>query len=126
MTRCRDSIDEGANNFIRTANKLISRFKEDLKAQLKSMRPQQVQHLEAVTDILDEYLRSVTAVHSKQRAIRIEKELEIQKLSRLEIEARRNARPSSAASAGQSDQQANKLQRLLEGDTSEEEFADQG
>ena len=121
---CRDSIDEGANNFIRTANKLISRFKEDLKAQIKSMRPQRVQHLEAVTDILDEYLRSVTAVHSKQRAIRMEKELEIQKLSRLEIDARKNAR--EVPSAGQNESQANKLQRLLEGDTSEEEFADQG
>jgi len=119
----RDSIDEGANNFIRTANKLISRFKEDLKAQIKSMRPQRVQHLEAVTDILDEYLRSVTAVHSKQRAIRMEKELEIQKLSRLEIDARKNAR--EVPSAGQNESQANKLQRLLEGDTSEEEFADQ-
>jgi len=115
----RDSIDEGANNFIRTANRLISRFKDDLKSQLKSLRPQRVQHLEAVTDILDEYLRSVTAVHSKQRAIRIEKELEIQKLSRLEVDARRNV-----ASTTTSDFQANKLQRLLEGDTSEEEFAD--
>ena len=121
---CRDSIDEGANNFIRTANKLISRFKEDLKAQIKSMRPQRVQHLEAVTDILDEYLRSVTAVHSKQRAIRMEKELEIQKLSRLEIDARKNAR--EVPSASQNESQANKLQRLLEGGTSEEEFADQG
>jgi len=121
----RDSIDEGANNFIRTANRLISRFKDDLKNQLKSLRPQRIQHLEAVTDILDEYLRAVTAVHSKQRAIRIEKELEIQKLSRLEVDARKNnTAGGGSTTASTTDFQASKLQRLLEGDTSEEEFAD--
>ena len=67
----RDSIDEGANNFIRTANHLISVFKEDLKKEESSMSRQRMQHLESVTDILNEYLRHVTAIHSKQRAIRV-------------------------------------------------------
>ena len=67
----RDSIDEGANNFIRTANHLISVFKDDLKKEETSMSRQRMQHLESVTDILNEYLRHVTAIHSKQRAIRV-------------------------------------------------------
>jgi len=120
----RDSIDEGANNFIRTANHLISVFKDDLKKEETSMSRQRMQHLESVTDILNEYLRHVTAIHSKQRAIRVEKELEIQKLARLEVDARRTAGSSKEGGASSDGEQATTLQRLLESQTSEEEFAD--
>ena len=97
----RDSIDAGAHNFIRTSNKLISGFKSELKSQLEHLSPQRIQHLEAVTDILDEYLRSVCAIHSKQKAIRIEKELEVQKLSRLEVDARKRSHPEAPISSDQ-------------------------
>ena len=86
----RDKIDEGANVIIRNINKLITKFKSDLKDKLENkgkyhLTANQTQHLESVCDILENYLRNACQYHAKQKAIRVEKELELQKLSRLEL-----------------------------------------
>ena len=86
----RDKIDAGANYRIRKTNKLISEFKAELKEKLDNkgkfnLSVHRTQHLESVCDILENYLRSACQNHAKQKAIRVEKELELQKLSRLEL-----------------------------------------
>ena len=86
----RDKIDAGANNFIRKTNQLITKFKAELKEKLDNkgkfnLSVHRTQHLESVCDILENYLRSACQYHAKQKAIRVEKELELQKLSRLEL-----------------------------------------
>ena len=86
----RDKIDAGANNFIRKTNQLIAKFKVELKEKLDNkgkfnLSVHRTQHLESVCDILEKYLRSACQYHAKQKAIRVEKELELQKLSRLEL-----------------------------------------
>ena len=91
----RDKIDEGANVIIRNINKLITKFKSDLKEKLENkgkyhLTANQTQHLESVCDILENYLRNACQYHAKQKAIRVEKELELQKLSRLELNAKSN------------------------------------
>ncbi len=53
----RDKIDAGAQNFVKTINALLSKFKSDLKEKIKGMKSQRIKHFEAVTDILDDYLR---------------------------------------------------------------------
>lgn len=87
----RDRIDAGANNFIRTINHLISTFKAELR-EAKHLKAQRTQHLEAVTDILEASLKSACRIYSEQKAIRVEKELQFQKLSRLEVNARSSKR----------------------------------
>ncbi len=47
---------------------------------------------EAVTDILEASLKSACRIYSEQKAIRVEKELQFQKLSRLEVNARSSKR----------------------------------
>jgi hypothetical protein len=42
-----------------------------------------------VGDILESYLKAVCGIYAEQKAIRVQKELELQKLSRLEIKALR-------------------------------------
>ena len=85
----RDRIDAGANNLIRTINALVEEFKKDLRAKMTTLRGQHTSHLEAVSDILDADLKLACQSFSEQKAIRVQKELEIQKLSRLEIKAKR-------------------------------------
>ena len=101
----RDKIDEGANVIIRNINKLITKFKSDLKEQLENkgkyhLTANQTQHLESVCDILESYLRNACQYHAKQKAIRVEKELELQKLSRLELNVKANPDSYSAKKIG--------------------------
>ena len=85
----RDKIDAGANDLIRKINGLVDEFKKDLKSRITKLNGQHTMHLEAVTDILDANLKLACQAFSEQRAIRVNKELEIQKMSRLEIKARK-------------------------------------
>ena len=85
----RDRIDAGANHLIRTINALVEEFKKDLRMKMTQLRGQHTSHLEAVSDILDADLKLACQSFSEQKAIRVQKELEIQKLSRLEIKAKR-------------------------------------
>ena len=39
----------------------------------------------------ESYLRSICDLHSGQKAVRLERELQFQKMSRLEIKARKNS-----------------------------------
>ena len=86
----RDRIDAGANSLIRTINGLVDDFKSDLRKKMTQLRGQHTSHLEAVSDILDADLKLACQSFSEQKAIRVQKELEIQKLSRLEIKAKRS------------------------------------
>ena len=85
----RDKIDAGANSLIRTINGLVDDFKNDLKARMAKLSGQHTIHLEAVSDILDADLKLACHSFSEQKAIRVQKEFEMQKLSRLELKARR-------------------------------------
>ena len=78
----RDKIDAGANSLIRTINGLVDEFKKELKSRVAKLNGQHTLHLEAVSDILDADLKLACQNFSEQRAIRVQKELEAQKLSR--------------------------------------------
>jgi len=92
----RDRIDAGANNLIRTINGLVEEFKKDLRCKMTKLRGQHTLHLEVVSDILDADLKLACQSFSEQKAIRVQKELEIQKLSRLEIKAKRSLSQDSS------------------------------
>jgi len=91
----RDKIDADTNSLIKTINRLVDDFKKDLRKRLTKLSGQHTLHLEAVSDILEADLKLACQNFSEQRAIRVQKELEIQKLSRLEIKARKST-PSEA------------------------------
>jgi len=90
----RDKIDADTNSLIKTINRLVDDFKKDLRKRLTKLSGQHTLHLEAVSDILEADLKLACQNFSEQRAIRVQKELEIQKLSRLEIKARKSTPPN--------------------------------
>ena len=89
----RDKIDADTNSLIKTINSLVDDFKKNLRKRLTKLSGQHTLHLEAVSDILEADLKLACQNFSEQRAIRVQKELEIQKLSRLEIKARKSTPP---------------------------------
>lgn len=86
----RDKIDADTNALIKIINGLVDNFKKDLRNKLTKLSGQHTLHLEAVSDILEADLKLACQNFSEQRAIRVQKELEMQKLSRLEIKARKS------------------------------------
>ena len=87
----RDKIDADTNALIKTINSLVDDFKKDLRNRLTKLSGQHTLHLEAVSDILEADLKLACQNFSEQRAIRVQKELEMKKLSRLELKARKSS-----------------------------------
>lgn len=83
----RDRIEAGADEFVRKTKQLIETFKNDLRTS-RLTSGQRTKHLEAVSDLLEVKLREACGIYSRQKAVRVAKDLEAQKLGRLEIEAR--------------------------------------
>eukprot|EP00095_Tigriopus_kingsejongensis_P007662 maker-scaffold156_size297567-snap-gene-0.20 protein:Tk07662 transcript:maker-scaffold156_size297567-snap-gene-0.20-mRNA-1 annotation:"syntaxin-18 isoform x1" len=86
----KDHIDAGANRFIRTCQGLITKFQRDLD-QSSALSGERRSHLAAVGQILAGYLKAVCRIYAQQQAIRVQRELEFQKLARLEIKARKSS-----------------------------------
>jgi len=98
--RQRDKIDANANKFMRTTNALIAKFRADLLGSSGSeFSAEQSEHLRAVGDILESYLRSICDLHSGQKAVRLEREIQFQNMSRLEINAAKNSGTESESFA---------------------------
>ncbi|TRY78278.1 hypothetical protein TCAL_08767 [Tigriopus californicus] len=89
--RQKDHIDAGANRFIHTCQSLIARFQSELNQAQDQLNAGRRDHLTGVVQILERYLKDVCQIYAQQRAIRVQRELEFQKLSRLEIKARKSS-----------------------------------
>lgn len=85
----RDQIDTGAQRIINTCLHLLKEFRNDNRR--ITAGPQLREYMEAVTDLIDMYLKAVCKIHSELKALRVKRALEIRKLSRLELP---NAKPS--------------------------------
>ncbi|GLH07376.1 Syntaxin-18 [Gryllus bimaculatus] len=77
----RDKIDSGAQRIMNTCSHLIQNFKRE-SVNIDGS-PQLLEHRQAVLDLVECYLKSVCKIYSEQRAIRVKRSLEIQKISKL-------------------------------------------
>lgn len=83
----RDKIDLGAQRIMNTCSYLIQEFKK--VSQKLDGSAQLLEHRQAVLDLVESYLKSVCKIYSEQRAIRVKRALEIQKMSKLETESKK-------------------------------------
>lgn len=86
----RDKIDTGAQRIMKTCSQQITEFRRD--ASLSEGQPQLIEHQNAVVDLLDAYLKSVCKIYYEQKATRLKRNSEVQKMSRLESETVANER----------------------------------
>lgn len=79
----RDQIDTGAQRIINTCSHLVREFRNDNRK--VSVSTQMREYMEAVIDLIEMYLKSVCKIHSELKAIRVKRNLDVKKLSRLEM-----------------------------------------
>jgi syntaxin 18 len=85
----RDKIDLGAQRIMNTCSHLIQEFKK--VSHKMDGSPQLLEHRQAVLDLVECYLKSVCKIYSQQRAIRVKRALEMQKMSKLGIDSKKNS-----------------------------------
>lgn len=79
----RDQIDTGAQRIINTCSHLLKEFRNDNRK--VAVSPQTREYMDAVTDLIDMYLKAVCKIHSELKALRVKRAIDIRKLSRLEL-----------------------------------------
>jgi len=79
----RDQVDAGADNIARQCRSLIVKYRNDV--QKEKFNESAEEHYECVALGLEKYLKSVVSIHSEMRAVRVAKQIQQKKLSRLEV-----------------------------------------
>merc|ERR1719483_1783483 len=79
----RDQVDAGADNIARQCRNLIVKFRSDVEKEKFNISAHE--HYESVAVGLDKYLKSVVSIHSEMKAVRVAKQIQQKKLSRLEV-----------------------------------------
>lgn len=79
----RDQIDTGAQRIINTCSHLVREFRNDNRK--VSVSAQMREYMDTVIDLIEMYLKSVCKIHSELKAIRVKRDLDVKKLSRLEM-----------------------------------------
>ena len=90
----RDKIDAGAASHISTCQGLIRGLRSDVRSAAAAGEAggeMRARHLEAVCTLLEAALKSACSVYAELKAIRVQKEVEFQRLSRLEFKARKGS-----------------------------------
>ena len=90
----------GATRFIQTCHQLIDQFQKDFKSIRGGYTETHERHVAAVKEILEKYLKEVCQMYAQQKAIRVERALEIEKVSRLEAMARSSENFQTFESSG--------------------------
>uniref|UniRef100_T1IIR1 Syntaxin-18 n=1 Tax=Strigamia maritima TaxID=126957 RepID=T1IIR1_STRMM len=80
----RDQIDSEAQNIIRQCSHNIREFHAQGFVQNEQGNSQLLQHKDAVVSLLSDYLKKICKIYTEQRAIRIKKIIDLQKMSKLE------------------------------------------
>lgn len=86
----RDKIDSGAQRIINT----VSNFINDLEREVfeKSQQPTQLfEHQRIVVKLMKEYLKQICKMYSEQRAIRVQRSVEVRKMSRIDSNSPKKA-----------------------------------
>ncbi|XP_028156736.1 syntaxin-18 [Ostrinia furnacalis] len=79
----RDQIDAGAQRIINTCSHLLKEFRNDNRKVAVSQ--QMRDYMDGVMDLIDMYLKAVCKIHSELKALRVQRALDVRKLSRLEL-----------------------------------------
>ncbi|KAJ0175310.1 hypothetical protein K1T71_009451 [Dendrolimus kikuchii] len=88
----RDQIDTGAQRIINTCSHLLKEFRNDNRKVPVSSQTRE--YMDAVTDLIDMYLKAVCKIHSELKALRVKRAIDIRKLSRLELPKTKSSIPN--------------------------------
>ncbi|XP_064465682.1 syntaxin-18-like [Ornithodoros turicata] len=90
----RDQIDKEAQQFVFQCREIIKNLRKEVRNQ--SLTPQQLDHHEGIIMLLEAHLKSACRMFTEQKAIRVKRAYDKQKLSRLEPETKKKPPPQPA------------------------------
>jgi len=79
----RNQVDAGADSIAKQCRSLIAKYREEVTK--SSLSPSAHEHHTSVCSGLENFLQSVVSFHSEMRAVRVSRQLEMKRLSRLEV-----------------------------------------
>ena len=83
FTKMNVQVDAGADSIAKQCRSLIARYREDVNK--SSLSSSAHEHHTSVCSGLENFLQSVVSYHSEMRAVRVSRQLEMKRLSRLEV-----------------------------------------
>uniref|UniRef100_A0A1B6CVB8 Syntaxin-18 n=1 Tax=Clastoptera arizonana TaxID=38151 RepID=A0A1B6CVB8_9HEMI len=110
----RDKIDSGAQRIMKTCSHLLLEFKREYA--LIENSPQLEEHQDSVFDLIENYLKNVCKVYSEQKAIRMKRTLDVQKMLKLHPEPIKDGMEKilKRRNTGESDKTSNSDLSMLE------------
>lgn len=99
----RERIDKEAQQFVFQCREVLKNLRKEVRNQ--ALTPQQLEHHEGVIYLLEDHLRSACKLYSEQKAIRVKRAYDRQKLGRLEPEVKKKA-PHETEGTGEESNQA--------------------
>ncbi|KAL3243465.1 hypothetical protein MRX96_020529 [Rhipicephalus microplus] len=85
----RDRIDKEVQQFVFQCREVLKNLRKEVRNQ--ALTPQQLEHHEGVICLLEDHLRSACRMYSEQKAIRVKRAYDKQKMGRLEPEIKNKA-----------------------------------
>ncbi|KAK9506161.1 hypothetical protein O3M35_008146 [Rhynocoris fuscipes] len=85
----RENIDKEAQHIIKSCSQLIQSYKREIYNIDEDN--QKIENHKAIIDLLEAYLKTVCKIYTEQKAIRVKWTVEVQKLSKLESETKKES-----------------------------------
>ncbi|XP_029162496.1 LOW QUALITY PROTEIN: syntaxin-18 [Nylanderia fulva] len=88
----RDEIDVGGQRIMSTCSQLVKDLRREVASSTDDLTRQNVEHREIMLLLIEDYLKNVCHIYSEQKAMRVKRTLEMQRISRLQAEPRPDRR----------------------------------
>lgn len=95
----RDEIDVGGQRIMSTCSQLVKDLRREIAMSAEDMSRQNVEHREIMLLLIEDYLKNVCHVYSEQKAMRVKRALEMQRIAKLQASPGSGDRPEIGKSA---------------------------
>lgn len=88
----RDEIDVGGQRIMSTCSQLVKDLRREIASSTEDLSRQNVEHREIMLLLIENYLKNVCHIYSEQKAMRVKKTLEMQRIAKLQADPRPDRR----------------------------------
>ncbi|XP_072763308.1 syntaxin-18 isoform X1 [Anoplolepis gracilipes] len=94
----RDEIDIGGQQIMSTCSQLVKDLRREIATSAEDLSRQNVEHREIMLLLIEDYLKNVCHIYSEQKAMRVKRAVEMQKIAKLQADPKPD-RPDMRKSA---------------------------
>ncbi|KAL6424152.1 hypothetical protein ACFW04_009785 [Cataglyphis niger] len=82
----RDEIDIGGQRIMSTCSQLVKDLKREIAMSAEDLSRQNIEHREIMLLLIEDYLKNVCHIYSEQKAMRVKRAVEMQKIAKLQTD----------------------------------------